>query len=185
LGERFGAKPLGPSRPVARRVRIVAYKEVRPVTHLAAVAGGHQQGSETVEVDFCSYCGKLGDGLRRVCDSCGLGVRLRTDARALDGDAERFLIVRRDGLISAASAAAERDLPHRGPLVGRPLLAVLSSLEGDLAGAVALAATGTSGVARMQVEPVDPRPRVSGSMYARIASCGQPPAALVVVHRVP
>ncbi len=156
------------------------------MTHLAAVAGRHQQGSDILEVEFCSYCGRLGgEGLQRVCDACGLGVRLRTDGRALDGDAAPFLIVRRDGLISAASAAAERHVPHYGPLVGRPLLAVLSSDEGDLAGAVALAATGAAGIAQMRVEPVDPGPRFRGSMRATIASCAEPPAALVVVQRTP
>ena len=156
------------------------------MTHLAAVAGRHQQGSDIDEVEFCSYCGQIGgDGLLRVCGSCGLGVRLRTDARALDSDATPFLIVRGDGTISAASMAAERDLPHAAPLVGRPLLAVVASADGDLAGAVALAASGCEGLATMSVEPVDPGRRFRGSMHATIASCGEPRAALVVISREP
>jgi hypothetical protein len=156
------------------------------VTHLAAVAGRHQQGSDIDEVEFCSYCGRIGgDAPLRVCRSCGLGVRLRTDARALHSDQAPFLIVRGDGTISAASIAAERDLPHSGPLVGRPLLAVVVSEEGDLAGAVALAASGSEGVATMAVEPADPGRRFRGQMHATITSCGEPRAALVVIHRVP
>ena len=156
------------------------------MTHLAAVAGRHQQGSNSEEVEFCSYCGQIGgDDPFRVCGSCGMGVRLRTDARALDSDATPFLIVRGDGTISAASMAAERDLPHSAPLVGRPLLAVVASVEGDLAGAVALAASGSAGLARMQVEPVDAERRVRVSMHATITSCGEPRAALVVIRREP
>ena len=151
------------------------------MTHLAAVAGRHQQGGEGDEVEFCSHCGQLGgEGPLRVCTSCGLGVRLRTSRGALQSDAAPFLIVRADGVISAASAAAERQIPHEGPLLGRPLLTLLSS-EDDLASAVSRAARGAVEVTAM---PVTPRTR-GRTMRATIAPCGDPPAALVVVDPRP
>lgn len=154
------------------------------MTDLAAVAGRHQHGSDSDQIGFCSYCGRIGDDLPRVCGDCGLGVRLRTDRRALRSPSP-FLIVRGDGVVSAASAAAERELPHHGPLVGAPLLSVLAPREGDLAGTVALAASGNGGVARIPVAPVATTRRFQGALQATIASCGEPRAALVVLERTP
>ena len=153
--------------------------------HLAAVAGRHQQGSESEQVGFCSYCGQIGDGAQRVCSNCGLGVRLHTDVRAFDSVGGPFLIVRGDGLISAASSAAERELPHEGPLVGRPLLSLFASRDGDLAGVVALAASGNEGIVRMPVEALEAKRRFRGSFQATIAGCAHPRAALVVIERGP
>ena len=154
------------------------------MTYLAAVAGPHQQGSEDGDVEFCSYCGRVdGDKAARVCGHCGLGVRLRTDARAFHDDSEPFLIVRGDSVISAASATAERELPHAGTLIGRSLLALFACPDGDLAGTVALAASGSAGVATLPVEPLQATRRERGPMEATIASCGEPRAALVVVRR--
>jgi hypothetical protein len=132
--------------------------------HLAAVAGSHDQ-----EVEFCSYCGRLGDGGGRVCSSCGLGVRLRTDASVLRSPGALFLVVRADGVVSAASASAERLL--EAP-VGRPVSSLLSAPE--LPSAVALAAAGHP----------NPVTLYSDGMMIRVASCGPPPAALVVLERV-
>ncbi len=85
--------------------------------HLVAVAGSHQND----EVEFCSYCGRIGSEGERVCSHCGLGVRLRTGQNVLPPDAA-FLIVPADGRVSAVSEAAERVL---GPnVVGQPLAAL-------------------------------------------------------------
>lgn len=131
--------------------------------------------------EFCSYCGRLGgDAPFRVCATCGLGVYLRTDARALHADGAPFLVVRADGVISAASATAEREFPHEGPLVGRPLRTLFTS-EDDLEGAVSLAAAGATDVASMSVTPRHGGRRVR----VTIAPCGEPPAALIAVTRKP
>ncbi len=132
--------------------------------HLAAVAGSHDQ-----EVGFCSYCGRLDVDDARVCSECGLGVRLHTDAGVLRSPGAPFLVVRGDGVVSAASAAAERMLDSP---VGRRVGELLSAPE--LPSAVALAAAGR------------PHPVMlhSDNMRLRVAQCGFPPAALVVLERV-
>jgi hypothetical protein len=107
---------------------------------LVAVAGSQAEDG----VEFCSYCGRIDPDSDRVCSHCGLGVRLRATGDVSVGPGTAFLIVRRDGRVSAASAAAEQLLgPH---LVGRRLSRI------DLRGR---------------------RPRY--------ASCGDPPATLVVL----
>ena len=132
--------------------------------HLAAVAGSHEE-----EVGFCSYCGQFQADDRRVCSKCGLGVRLHTDAGVLRSPGASFLIVRGDGIISAASVEAERLL---GRTVGRHVRAVLNSNE--VPPAVALAASGRPDPATFRVQ----------EMTVTVAPCGDPPAALVLLERV-
>jgi PAS domain-containing protein len=151
------------------------------VTHLAAVAGSHVQ-EEAVE--FCSYCGSLESDRQRVCSQCGLGVRLTTADGALRSPGAAFLVVRSDGRVSAASAAAERMLPSHGDLVGKPVMALLTSRddEGELARLISLAAAGDPGVSEVDAELVGTTRRRSG-VRATVAACGLPRAALVVLDR--
>jgi len=151
------------------------------VTHLAAVAGSHVD-DETV--GFCSYCGTLDGASRRVCTECGLGVQLRTSPGVLRSPGAAFLVVRADGRVSAASAAAERMLTTHGELVGKPLMALLHNREEEvlLARSVALAASGRPHTAEMAVELLGTSRKRAGAR-AKIASCGQPPAALVLLER--
>ena len=153
------------------------------MSHLAAVAGSHLQGSDEA-VGFCSYCGSLERDGQRVCSECGLGVRLQTSARVLRSAGAAFLVVRADGRVSAASAAAERMLATHGDLVGRPLMALVVSraTEGELARSIALAAAGDTRVAELEVDLVGTIRR-RASVRATVASCGLPPAALVVLER--
>jgi hypothetical protein len=132
--------------------------------HLAAVAGRHDDQA----VQFCSYCGRFGDNGKRVCSNCGLGVQLETEADALRSPGSSFLIVRADGIVSAASAAAERML---GNTTGRPACAVLPSSE--LIQAVALAAAGRPAAVTLSV----------AGLAVTVAACGPPAAALVVLER--
>jgi hypothetical protein len=134
------------------------------VIHLAPVAGSHEE-----EVRFCSYCGQFQTDDRRVCSKCGLGVQLHTDAGVLRSPGSSFLIVRGDGIVSAASVAAEQLL---GPTVGRHVRAVLNSNE--LPPAVALAAAGRPEPATFMVQ----------EMTVTVAPCGDPPAALLIVQRM-
>jgi hypothetical protein len=146
------------------RVQIAPDKEVGGVIHLAAVAGSHEE-----EVGFCSHCGQFQADDRRVCSKCGLGVQLRTSAGVLRSPGASFLIVRGDGIVSAASVAAERMLGHT---VGRHVRTVLSSNE--VPPAVTLAAAGRPEPATFQVQ----------EMTVTVAPCGDPPAALVVLERM-
>ena len=124
---------------------------------------------------FCTHCGVVSnDASQRVCSRCGMGVVLHC-ARDAVGDA--FLVVKLDMAISAASAATEPLLGAPGALVGRPLLAVLSGGD-ELARMVGRAALGSRRVVEATVAA-----KASGRrLRARIAWCGQPPAALVVLQ---
>jgi hypothetical protein len=150
-----------------------------PVTHLAAVAGSHVDD----EVGFCSYCGRLESDAQRVCSECGLGVRLHTGADVLRSPGAAFLVVRADGNVSAASAAAERLLSVHGVLVDKPLLALIRSPEsdGELASAVALAAAGGLASREFDVRVVGALRR-RAVVRATVAPCGLPPAALVLLE---
>lgn len=132
--------------------------------HLAAVAGSHEEG-----VGFCSHCGQFQADDRRVCSRCGLGVQLHTDAGVLRSPGASFLIVRGDGIVSAASVAAEELL---GPTVGRHVRTVLRSNE--VPPAVALAAAEHPEPVTIPVE----------NLTVTVAPCGDPPAALVLLERM-
>jgi hypothetical protein len=151
------------------------------VTHLAAVAGSHVQ-EEAVE--FCSYCGSLEFEGRRVCSECGLGVRLATRDGVLTSPGAAFLVVRTDSRVSAASAAAESMLATHGDLVGKPVLALLTSrdADGDLARTISLAAAGDPRAVELDAELVGTARR-RAAVHLTVTACGLPPAALVVLER--
>jgi hypothetical protein len=133
------------------------------------------EAGPTEAVHFCTHCGALSDGSsRRVCDSCGLGVVLSCAARALPRAAAAFLVVKGDLRISAASAGVESLLGDPDELVGRPLLDVVSG-DPALPRWVGRAAMGSQRVVSVALR-IGPR-RVNG----RIAACGDPPAALLVL----
>ena len=152
------------------------------MTHLAAVAGSHVDEDS---IAFCSYCGQIDGDTQRVCAECGLGVRLETTGGVFDSPGAAFLVVRGDGRVAAASAAAERLLDGHGELVGKSLLGLVTTPadEGDLARAVSLAAAGSR---RVQTLPgvLAGTVRRRAAVELKVAACGVPPAALVVLDRV-
>lgn len=151
---------------------------------LAAVAGRHrQEDGRGEEVSFCSYCGRLGAGARRVCASCGLGVLLHTAPGVLDTPGAAFLIVDVEGSVSAVSAAAERLLGRLEDVIGRPLPAVLTAEDGsaELEVAVTRAATGVGSPQTVAVVQVESDQRVPG-LQATVATCAEPRAALLVLR---
>jgi hypothetical protein len=95
-------------------------------------------------------------------------VQLHTDAAVLRSPGSSFLVVRDDGIVSAASAAAERLL---GETVGRPVSAVLR--HPDLLPAVVVAARGRPAPVSLSI----------AGMTVTVAPCGLPPAALLVLQR--
>jgi PAS domain-containing protein len=123
---------------------------------------------------FCTHCGAVqNDAPQRVCGRCGFGVIL-TSAREALGEA--FLVVTLDMRVAAASAAVEKLLGDPDELLGLPLPAVLSG--DDLGRLIGRAALGSRRIVTVTVSAKATGRRLS----ARIAWCGQPPAALVVLE---
>lgn len=125
-------------------------------------------------VRFCTHCGAVQDAEpRRVCGRCGMGVVLTTAPEAIG---KAFLIVTLDLRVTAASAAIESVLGDPDEIVGLPLLALLTGGD-ELARAVGRAALGSRRIARLAVAAKIGERRLA----ARVAWCGQPPAALVTL----
>jgi hypothetical protein len=124
-------------------------------------------------VHFCTHCGALSsEGERRVCERCGMGVVLSCAPGVLPRQGAAFLVVKADLRISAASAAVEQYLGDA--VEGEPLLEVLSG-DPALTRWIVRAAMGSGRVVSVALR-VGPR-RVNG----RVAACGDPPAALLVL----
>lgn len=151
------------------------------------------QRSERVR--FCTRCGTTTEepeaqllpyGFDRVCERCGMGVMLLAPRKAITSAAAAFLIVK-DGRISAVSEAAERLLGDEAALVGTPLTSSLTSPEGDetFVRTVSRAAGGGREVSEVRILAAAPAARRLGPLSARIASCGPPRAALLVLERAP
>ena len=128
-------------------------------------------------IRFCTHCGAVTDDApQRVCPDCGLGVVLSCAREAAPAGRSPFLVVTSDLRVTAASAATEDLFGDPGALVGRSLLDLLRG-DGTLPRHVARAAMGSRRVATTWVRTHGlGRPR-----RARIAACGDPPAALVVL----
>jgi hypothetical protein len=124
-------------------------------------------------VHFCTHCATLSDeSERRVCGRCGLGVILSCAPGLLPKPGAAFLVVKADLRISAASEAVE---PLLGAdLVGQPLMDVLSGDPG-LARWIVRASMGSSRVVSVALR------RGTRRLNGRVAACGEPPAALLVL----
>ena len=128
-------------------------------------------------IRFCTHCGAVTDDApQRVCLDCGLGVVL-TCARAAAPRADApFLVVTSDLRITAASAATEPIFGEADQLVGQSVLDVLRG-DGSLPRQITRAAMGSRKGATAWVRAAEHgRPR-----KARIAACGTPAAALIVL----
>lgn len=127
-------------------------------------------------VHFCTHCGTLPDETSsRVCAACGLGVVLSCPPGALPRPGAAFLVVKSDLRISAASAAVEPLLGDPDELLGEPVLDVLSG-DPSLARWIARAAMGSRRVTRVALR------RGTRRLNGRVATCGEPAAALVVLE---
>jgi hypothetical protein len=126
-------------------------------------------------VHFCTHCGTLSnEGDRRVCGRCGLGVVLACAPGLLPRPGAAFLVVKSDLRISAASMAVESMLGDPDALVGEPLLDVLSGDPG-LPRWIVRASMGSSRVVSVALRKGTRR------INGRIAACGEPAAALLVL----
>ena len=143
-------------------------------------------------VRFCSRCGAAdehGDDElrlvdRRVCEQCAMGVLLRCGRAALPAPGAPFLIATHSLEVSAVSEAAEVVLGPEEGLLGRNLLALLTSPLGDrkLNRAVAQAALRVHDPLTMPVRVAGERGDAVGTMAGRISTCGPPRAALLTLE---
>ena len=148
------------------------------MNRLARTEVGHTQGRELRQgaVRFCTHCGAVQDDApQRVCGRCGLGVLLACAPGLLTRARPAFLVVKADLRISAASVGVRQLLGDPDALNGQPLLDVLSG-DPSLPRWIARAAMGSHRVTSVALRR-GPR-RVNG----RIAACGDPPAALLILE---
>jgi hypothetical protein len=140
---------------------------------------------------FCSQCAALPDHqsvspLARACRSCQTGLLLETRSDAIPSRGEAFLVVDSGLRIQALSRPAETLLDTRGEnLIDRPVADFLAAADaetrgpGDLAAMLHAASTESDQLHSMFVRPLD---SFGVRMAARIAPCGPPRAALVVLR---
>jgi hypothetical protein len=127
-------------------------------------------------VRFCTHCGALSrDTPERVCGVCGLGVVLSCAPGLLTRPGTAFLVVKSDLRVSAASVGVEPLLGDPEALIGEPLLELLSGDPG-LPRWIARAAMGSQRVVSVALR------RGARRVNARIAACGDPPAALLILE---
>lgn len=162
----------------------------RPV--LTVVNGASKPLAEVEGWWFCGHCAAPGPGHgapapgARVCNSCGLGLLLETRKDAAPSPRDAFLVVDSFLLVQAMSRQAQTllDIAEQSA-INRPVgeLLVPADTEPGLAGgfahAIAEAAAGRTEAANAVVRPWN---TFGVRMRARIAPCGPPRAALVVLE---
>jgi hypothetical protein len=112
-----------------------------------------------------------------------MGVLLTCAREALPSRLGAFLVVTDNLSISAVSEAAESVFGSEASLVGTSLLSSMSSPLGDdaLARLVAEAATGSREIHTVPLYASGAKARRFKRLAGRIATCGPPRAALIVV----
>jgi len=137
---------------------------------------------------FCGHCGHPPESVQpatRVCDRCGLGLVLETVVEAAPSAGAPFLVLDTALMICAMSAAAQRDLAvDETEAVHRHVTELLVAADAEpgtgasLADVVVRAARGDGDTTTLAVRPAN----TFGVFFqARIAPCGPPRAALVVL----
>jgi hypothetical protein len=141
---------------------------------------------------FCGYCSAPTPGNQppppsgRVCSSCGLGMLLETRADAVPSEHDAFVVVDSRMLVQAASREAQRLLAiTEEDAIDTPVSELLISADaesadrGGFAAAIAEAAQGLEPeTTRSFVRPWN---TFGVRMRAKIAMCGPPRAALIVL----
>jgi hypothetical protein len=159
---------------------------------LQVVSAPTEQQAPAPSVSFCSHCGTRPPAsaippVSRVCGACGLGLMLesREDLAPEAGDA--FLVLDRSLSVCALSEAAERLLATSEPdAVNQHVTNLLMPADAEsqdqrgesLSLAVMWAARGKGGTRSVTVRPAN---TFGIRLTARIASCGPPRAALLVL----
>jgi hypothetical protein len=140
---------------------------------------------------FCGHCAAPSPAgapppNARVCPSCGLGILLETREDAVPSDRDAFLVVDGELLVQAMSKHAETFLGLTEDMaINKPVAELLVPADAEsqgrtgFAASIAMAADGQDpDTARSFVRPWN---TFGVRMRARIATCGPPRAALVVL----
>jgi ribosomal protein L37E len=145
---------------------------------LARTDAGATQGRDQRQpaVRFCTRCGDVQDEApQRVCAQCGLGVMLACAPGLLTRPGAAFLIVKSDLRVSAASVGVRSLLGDPDELIGRPLGELLVG-DPALPRWIARAAMGSQRVVSVALR------RGTRRVSGRLAACGDPPAALLILE---
>lgn len=140
---------------------------------------------------FCGHCAAPSPGgeppapTARVCSSCGLGLLLETRLDALPGPRDAFLVVDAHLLVQAMSHRAEQLLSVAEDMaVNRPVANLLVPADAEAGRSAGFAAAVADAIASGD-EPVGafvrPWNTFGVRMRAKIAPCGPPRAALLVL----
>jgi hypothetical protein len=142
---------------------------------------------------FCGRCGErhaepMSAPVARVCPACELGLLLQTSSATAPGPEDAFLIVDSSLTVQAVSARAEASL---GVLEGQAInrhvteLLITGDTEPTATGGLAAAITRAAGGDHEAKDRFAVRPSHTFGvrMLARIAACGPPPAALLVLDQ--
>jgi hypothetical protein len=162
----------------------------RPALRL--VTGGLDQAPATW-LWFCGHCaapsptGSAPPPTARVCPSCGLGLLLEAREDAVPGPRDAFLVVDSSLLVQAMSREAQLLLGVAEEMaINKPVKDLLVPADAEAQGPTGFAAaivSATGGdeldLARSFVRPWN---TFGVRLQARIATCGPPRAALVVLE---
>ena len=158
---------------------------------LRLVHGANDAPAEIEWAWFCGHCAAPSPSssapppTARVCTSCGLGLLLETRADTAPGRRDPFLVIDTSMLVQAMSREAQTLLElTEAEAVNRPVAELLVAADAEassssLARAIVNAAGGAEEAASTVVRPWN---TFGIRMRARIAPCGPPRAALVVLE---
>ncbi len=150
-------------------------------------------GVQTVQWSwFCGHCAAPAPGdsppapTARVCRACGLGLLLETRSEVLPSDRDAFLVIDSSLAVQAMSRRAQALLAvTEEQAVNRPVVDLLAPADAEAQGssrfaaAIVDAANGDDEPASAVVRPWN---TFGVRMRARIAPCGPPRAALIVLQ---
>jgi PAS domain-containing protein len=169
---------------------MTAFHRSRPALKLV-----HGTQSAPVEIEwawFCGHCAAPSPGsdapppTARVCSSCGLGLLLETRRDTAPGPRDAFLVIDTSLLVQAMSRRAQALLElTEAEAVNRPVAELLVTADAEprsctgFAGAIVGAAGGAEDAVTAFVRPWN---TFGVRMRAKVAPCGPPRAALVVLE---
>jgi PAS domain-containing protein len=165
-----------------------AFNETRPTLRLVEGAG-----AEPIQWTwFCGHCAAPAPGgeppspTARVCRSCGLGLLLEARRDVVPSDRDAFLVVDSALSVQGMSRTAESLLGVREEdAVNHPVTEFLVPADAEAQGPTAFAAaivTAAGGNGAPTGAFVRPWNTFGVRMRARVAACGPPRAALIVLE---